>query len=71
MIVSPRASPIIAAKLRLSTNYAIMVGIDVKEASVSATLARPEIGLGAHVQRLGKAEMVEPRYVLGPLLAQR
>jgi hypothetical protein len=57
--------PIIAAKLRLSTNFAIMVSFDVKEASVSATLARPEIGLGTRVQRLGKAETVEPRYVFG------
>ena len=34
----PRASPIIAATRRLSTNFAILVSFDVKEGAVSATL---------------------------------
>jgi hypothetical protein len=34
MFAMPWASPIIAAKLRLSTIFAIMVSFDVKEASV-------------------------------------
>ena len=52
----PRASPIIAAKGRLSTNFAILVSFDVKEAAVSATLPSPETGLGAHLRRLGGAK---------------
>jgi hypothetical protein len=52
----PRASPIIAAKGRLSTNFAIRVSIGAKEAAVSARLPSPETGLGAHLRRLGGAK---------------
>jgi hypothetical protein len=61
----PRISAIISAKGRLSTNFAIVVSFDVKEVAVSATLPRPDTGLGAHLRRLGKAERVEPRKVFG------
>src|SRR6516162_3963638 len=43
----PRTSAIIAAKRRLSTDFAIVVSFDVKEAAVSARLPRPETALGA------------------------
>jgi len=48
----PRTSAIIAAKRRLSTDFAIVVSFDMKEAAVSGTLRRPETGLGAHLRRL-------------------
>jgi hypothetical protein len=47
-----RTSAIIAAKGRLSTDFAIVVSFDVKEAVVSATLPSAKTGLGAHLRRL-------------------
>ena len=50
-----RTSAIIPAKRRVSTNFAIVVSFDVKEAAVSATLPSPKSGLGAHLRRLAGA----------------
>jgi hypothetical protein len=58
---------IIAAKGRLSTNFAIVVSFDVKEGAVSATLPGPETGFartdGLRAALAPRASLADP----GPL----
>jgi hypothetical protein len=51
----PRTRDIIAAQERLSTNFATMASFDAEEATVSASLPRPETGLADAILRSNRA----------------